>query len=116
MSKCIECSYYNLSSQYKRIINEMLSDYDKNDKNQYMIGVDDLRTIIDDFITMSMCKDDVKALVQEFGFFKALKLYQDTFGEFNLDERLDFYRTFGTLVYIILDDYIRDKELVIETY
>jgi len=114
MSKCIDCCHYDLSYQYNRIEEEMFFDNEKNEEGKYIIGVDDLHTIIDDYITTSMCKDDVKALVEEFGFFKALKLYQDTFGEFNLDDKLDFYKTYGTLAYIILDTYIRYEELVVE--
>jgi len=114
MSKCIECCHYDLSYQYNRIEEELFFDNEKNEEGKYIIGVDDLHTIIDDFITTSMCKDDVRALVEEFGFFKALKLYQDTFGEFHLDDKLDFYKTYGTLAYIILDTYIRDEELIVE--
>jgi len=113
MSKCIGCCHYDLSYQYNIIEEEMFYDFEKNDEGKY-IDVDDLHTIIDDYITMSMCQDDVKALVEEFGFFKALKLYQDTFGEFHLDDKLCFYKTYGTLAYIILDTYIRDEELIVE--
>lgn len=114
MSKCIECCHYDLSYQYNRIEEEMFFDYEKNDEGKYIISLDDLHTIIDDYITMSMCQDNVKALVEEFGFFKALKLYQDNFGELRIDDELDFNRTFGTLTYIILDTYIREEDLIVE--
>ena len=92
----------------------MFCDFEKNDEGKYIIGVDDLHTIIDDFITTSMCQDDVKALVEEFGIFKALKLYQDNFDALKIDDESDFYKTYGTLAYIILDTYIRDEELIVE--
>ena len=117
MSKCWVCNSdkkYNLEFQYDRLVNGMFKySYEMNHDGKYVIPNDSLHTIIDTYITEDMGENNIKSLVDEYGVFEAIKLYQDDLGDFNIDE-LSFMRTYGTLVYRIIDTYIHENDIVCE--
>jgi len=101
----------NQKLQY--LVDDMFQSYEFKDE-KWVIPDDGLHMIIDTYISQTMPKDDVIALVNIYGVFKAIKLYQDTYGDFNLDD-LSFNHTYGTLAYTIFDEYINDNDLIVES-
>ena len=96
------------------LVDDMFASYHFNGDEKWVIPIDGLHLIVDTFITQSMAKDDVIALVNIYGVFKAIKLYQDTYGDFNLED-LSFNHTYGTLAYTIFDEYINNNNLIVES-
>ena len=94
-------------------IKEMFCPYQFK-KGKWVIPDDGLHLILDTYITQSMDKDDVIAIVNGYCVFKAIKLYQDTYGDFNLED-LSFNHTYGTLAYVIIHEYIMDNDLIVES-
>jgi len=94
-------------------MDDMFQSYEFNDDEKWVIPDDGLHMIVDTYITQDMLEDDVIALVNIYGVFKAIKLYQDTYGDFELDD-FSFNHTYGRLAYVIFDDYINQNELIIE--
>ena len=76
---------------------------------------DELHDMIDNYI---VCEDEdiVKKIVHKYGVFKAIKDYTCEYGEFDIDPNLSFMKTYGTLAYYIVDDYIRENMSVITDY
>jgi len=95
------------------LVDDMFQSYEFKDE-KWVIPDDGLHMIIDTYISQTMPKDGVIALVNIYGVFKAIKLYQDTYGDFNLDD-LSFNHTYGTLAYTIFDEYINDNDLIVES-
>ena len=76
---------------------------------------DELHDMIDNYI----CCEDVdivKKIVHKYDVFKAIKDYTCEYGEFHMDPDLSFLKTYGTLAYYIVDDYIRENMSVITDY
>jgi len=114
MSKCYSCTNHKLEAHLEDVVDRMLDrDYEKNDDGQYIIPYDGRHDIIDGYIADSMYGDDVKSLVDCYGVFKAIKLYQNEFGEFNFDEDC-FMKTYGTLAYVIIDTHLHEKDIICE--
>ena len=68
----------------------------------------DLHVMIDSYV----CSEEqniIKKIVDKYGVFKALKEYVCEYGEFNVDEDLCFFKTYGDLAHFIIDDYIQDN-------
>jgi len=101
----------NLKLQY--LVDDMFQSYEFKDE-KWVIPDDGLHMIMDTYISQTMPKDEVIALVNIYGVFKAIKIYQDTYGDFNLDD-LSFNHTYGTLAYTIFDEYINDNDLIVES-
>jgi len=76
---------------------------------------DELHDMIDNYIC---CEDEdiVKKIVHKYDVFKAIKDYTCEYGEFDIDPNLSFMKTYGTLAYYIVDDYIRENMSVITDY
>jgi len=88
--------------------------HNKNDDGKYIVEYDTLHETIDTHIAFHMEETDVEMLVCAYGVFKAIKSYKDEYGDFNIDDDESFMRTFGTLAYHILDNHIRDTDIIIE--
>ena len=95
------------------LVDDMFQSYEFKDE-KWVIPDDGLHMIMDTYISQTMPKDEVIALVNIYGVFKAIKIYQDTYGDFNLDD-LSFNHTYGTLAYTIFDEYINDNDLIVES-
>jgi len=94
-------------------IDAMFYDNDVNDAGKFiLIDIDELHEKIDNHIS-EMCKLRIKRIVSTYGFFEANKLHQDNYGEFVIDEKMRFMKTYGTLCYIIIDNFVNDNDLVI---
>jgi hypothetical protein len=76
---------------------------------------DELHDMIDNYI-VSEDEDIVKKIVHKYGVFKAIKDYTCEYGEFHIDADLSFLKTYGTLAYYIVDDYIRNNMSIITDY
>jgi hypothetical protein len=76
---------------------------------------DELHDMIDNYI-VSEDEDIVKKIVHKYGVFKAIKDYTCEYGEFHIDPDLSFLKTYGTLAYYIVDDYIRNNMSIITDY
>ena len=68
----------------------------------------DLHCVIDEYVS-SEEQDIVKKIVDKYVEFKALKDYACEYGEFNVDEDLCFFKTYGALAHFIIDDHIQDN-------
>jgi len=93
-------------------IDAMFYDNDVNDDGKFILVEDELHEKIDNHIS-DMCKLRIKRIVSTYGFFEAIKLYQDNYGEFIIDEKMRFMKTYGTLAYTIIDNFVNDNELYI---
>jgi len=114
-SYIIMANHSNTDTNHKLqyLVDDMFQSYEFKDE-KWVIPDDGLHMIIDTYISQTMPKDGVIALVNIYGVFKAIKLYQDTYGDFNLDD-LSFNHTYGTLAYTIFDEYINDNDLIVES-
>ena len=76
---------------------------------------DELHEIIDEYI---VCEDEdiVKKIVHKYGVFKAIKDYTCEYGDFDIDPDLSFMKTYGTLAYFIVNEYIRENMSIITDY
>jgi len=114
MSKCYSCTNDKLEVHLENVVDRMLDrNYEKNDDGQYIIPFDERHNIIDGHVAHTMRGDDVKSLVDCYGVFKAIKLYIDTYGEFNFDEDC-FMKTYGTLAYVIIDTHLHEEDIICE--
>jgi len=93
-------------------IDAMFYDNDVNDDGKFILVEDELHEKID-FHISAMCKKRIKSIVSTYGFFEAIKLYQDNYGEFIIDEKMRFMKTYGTLAYTIIDNFVNDSKLYI---
>jgi len=84
--------------------------YEMNADGKYVIPCDSLQDIIDTHITEDMSPFDIRLLVDEYGVFKAIKLYQDEGLEFNMDD-LSFEKTYTLLSYFIINDYLNENDI-----
>jgi len=114
MAKCCSC-YANKNCDieflFKRVVNGMFKySYEMNADGKYVIPCDSLQDIIDTHITEDMSPFDIKLLVDEYGVFKAIKLYQDEGLEFNMDD-LSFEKTYTLLSYFIINDYLNENDI-----
>jgi hypothetical protein len=58
---------------------------------------------------------DIKKMVNEYGIFKAIEEYKNEYGDDSYElTDFSFIKTYGTLAYYIIINYIRDNELVLE--
>ena len=76
---------------------------------------DELYNIIDEYI----CGEHehyIDKLVHTYGVFKAIKDYTGEYGEFTVDPDLSFVKTYRTLAYYIIDDYIRENMSIMIDY
>jgi len=93
-------------------IDGMFYDNDVNNEEKYILVEDELHDKIDNHVS-EMCKKRIKRIVSTYGFFEAIKLHQDNYGEFIIDEKMRFMKTYGTLCYTIIDNFINDNDLVV---
>jgi len=93
-------------------IDAMFYDNDVNIEGKYILIEDELHEKIDNHIN-DMCKKRIKSIVSTYGFFEAIKLYQNNYGEFIIDEKMSFMKTYGTLCYTIIDNFVNDSKLYI---
>jgi len=105
-------------------IDEILFDYrfdttdDEDDK--YIINSDknELEDAINDWLDVNDKNDntgDIKKLVNEYGIFKAIEEYKNEYGEDSYElTNFSFMKTYGTLAFYIIINYIRNNELVLE--
>jgi len=114
MPKCFSLANSKLEPMLKDIIDDMLDgEYKKNADGKYVIPFDEKHSTIDYHVVYKMCSTEVVKLVERFGVFKAIKLYQDTYGEFELKD-FGFLKTYAPLAYLIIDDYINENDLIFE--
>jgi len=112
----IETKGKYLNEICKEITEEIFgSDYDYDVGAQAYTNVpyDDKHMLIDNHVAYSMTSKQVIKLVSEYGVFNAIQLYQDTYGEFPI-ENITFITSYGTLAYAIIDEYINENQLLIE--
>jgi len=101
-----------IEKRLKWTVELMLKSYKRTDRKEWIIPEDGLHTIIDDFI-VSKGQSYVKYIVELYGVFKAINLYQNTYGEIKFED-FSFNKTYGTMLYVILDNYISKYGLVVE--
>jgi len=65
----------------------------------------DLHVMIDEYVCSGE-QNIIKKIFDTYGVFEALKEYACEYGEFNVDEDLCFFNTYGGLAHFIIDDYI----------
>jgi len=89
--------------------------YHYNGDEDVDVFEDELHDLIDNYIG---CEDEdiVRKRVHKYGAFKAIKDYTCEYGEFNIDPDFSFMKTYGTLAYYIVDDYIREDMSIITDY
>ena len=115
MLKCQGCPKYHLQYELDCIEDDIFLDkYQMNHDGLYVIPYDSLRKIIHTHVHEDMKEPDITQLVNEYGVFKAIKIYKDESGDFNPDDDLTFMKTFGTLAFHILYTHIRDNDIIIE--
>jgi len=95
---------------WKHIDHEMIFD-----GYQYNVGKQDddnfqhdIHVMIDEYV----CSEEqniIKRIVDKYGVFKALKEYACEYSEFNVNEDVCFWKTYGALAHFIIDDYIQDN-------
>ena len=107
-------------------IDEILFDYrfdttdDEDDNDKYIINSDknELEDAINDWLDVNDKNEntcDIKKLVNEYGIFKAIQEYKNEYGEDSYElTNFSFIKTYGTLAFYIIINYIRDNELVLE--
>jgi len=81
---------------YKNELEDAINDWlDVNDKNENT--------------------GDIKKMVNEYGIFKAIEEYKNDYGDdaYELTD-FSFIKTYGTLAFYIIINYIRNNELVLE--
>ena len=104
-------------TKYSKYIDlQMIFDgYHYNGDEDVDVFEDELHDLIDNYIG---CEDEdiVRKRVHKYGAFKAIKDYTCEYGEFNIDPDFSFMKTYGTLAYYIVDDYIRENMSVITDY
>jgi len=93
-------------------LDSMFYDNDVNNAGKYILVEDELHEKIDNHI-MDMSNERIKEIIALYGFFEAIKIYQDTYGEFIIDQQMRFMKTYGTLCYTIIDNFVNDNELYI---
>lgn len=93
-------------------LDAMFYDNDVNNDGKFILVEDELHDKIDNHI-MDMSELRIKKIVSAFGFFEAIKLHQDNYGEFVIDEKMRFLKTYGTLCYTIIDNFVNDNDLVV---
>ena len=110
--------------EYSRYIdiNEILFDFEKTDDDNeiYILNCDrnELEDAINDYLDINDKNDntdDIIKMVNEYGIFKAIQEYKNEYGEdsYELND-FSFIKTYGTLAYYIIINYIRNNELVLE--
>jgi len=109
-------THSNADTNYKLqyLVDDMFQSYEFNDDEKWVIPVDGLHLIVDTYIVKHCDEDEIISIVNGYGVFKAIKVYQDNYGDFNLDD-LSFNHTYGTLVYTIIDEYINNNDIVVES-
>lgn len=105
-------------------IDEILFDYrfDRTDDEdeKYIINSDknELEDAINDWLDVNDKNEnttDIKKLVNEYGIFKAIEEYKNDYGEDSYDlNDFSFIKTYGTLAFYIIINYIRNNGLVLE--
>jgi len=93
-------------------LDAMFYDNDVNNEGKYILVDEELHDKIDNHI-MDMSELRIKKIVSLYGFFESIKLYQNTYGEFIIDEKMRFLKTYGTLCYTIIDNFVNDNDLVV---
>ena len=76
---------------------------------------DELHEILDEYICGEQ-QQFISDLVHTYGVFKAIKDYSCEYGDFDIDPDLSFVKTYGTLAYFIVNEYIRDNMSLITDY
>ena len=110
--------------EYSRYIdiNEILFDFEKtdDDNERYILNCADneLEDAINDYLDINDKNEntgDIIKMVNEYGIFKAIQEYKNEYGEdsYELND-FSFIKTYGTLAYYIIINYIRNNELVLE--
>jgi hypothetical protein len=105
-------------------IDEIFFDYrfditdDEDEKYIINCANNELEDAINDWLDVNDKNEntsDIKKMVNEYGIFKAIEEYKNEYGEDSFElNNFSFIKTYGTLAYYIIINYIRDNELVLE--
>jgi len=90
-------------------LNEIFDNLNINKMGQYVITKMDLHDLVDEYVVGENYKD-IKRYVSNFCVFKAIKLYEDRYGDFpmNLDNK---YQMYIQLAHVIIMDIIEQGEM-----
>jgi len=89
---------------YDISIDEIFDNIKLNKEGQYVISNCELCDLVDQYVVNEDC-NDIKKCVSNFCVFKAIELYEDTYGDFviNLEDK---YQMYITLAHVIIMDII----------
>lgn len=98
--------YIDIDIDIEQIYNSILDYYDKEEhKGDDTWFYYAKHEVIDDYCVKF--EKDAKEIVNKYGIFKAIKLHQDNFGEFIINDREN--KNYLMLFYLIIDEKLMDE-------
>jgi len=101
--------YKNHKMVYDINLNDLFDNYPLNKAGQYIITNDELTELLDDYI-VGENYSDIKKYVTNFGIFDAIELYENVYGDFEMDFK-NKYKMYLQLAFMIIMDIIQTAEM-----
>ena len=89
------------------LLNEIFYDYNNLDQIDEDKFYEYKHFYIDNYVSLIMNNKNIKKLIDNFGFKNAIKLYQENYGDFEIDDNKT--KNYAKLAYTLIDNYISDN-------
>ena len=86
------------------ILNEIFYEYNKLDKIDDDQFYDYKHYYIDNYVSLVKNKRNMKKFIDDYGIFNAIKLYEENYGNYDIDD--NEIQNYCKLAYNLIDDYI----------